>query len=83
MGWINFFTVTAKPRQQEKSPSYLLAPQMCSPLRYPNWPKSSLEHPTFAACSRVQSNATCPAAPLMARCAKNDCYTSAMQSWDL
>ena len=27
MGCINFFTVTAKPRQQEKSPSYLLTPQ--------------------------------------------------------
>jgi hypothetical protein len=43
----NFFTVTAKPRQQEKSPSYLLTPQMHFPPRYPNWPKVKLTRAFF------------------------------------
>ena len=30
-GCINFFTVTAKPRQQEKSPSHLLTPHVHLP----------------------------------------------------
>ena len=56
----HFFTVTAKPRQQEKSPSYLLAPQMRSLLRYPKLAKVELS----ASSHLAPTNAPAPSLAL-------------------